>query len=109
MEDTKYLYGDKIVTYSPKKGLWVHYGFEHLGGPEVVDPYGVILDVLDEKPEIQADPKLDVVPEREEYTKKAPFLPHPGCFNVQEGNVSMMEALIKHWQDKPSAKKVTIQ
>ena len=109
LDDAHYLHGDKVVTFSPKKGLWVSYGFEHLGGPELIEPYEVIMTVLDDKPENCVDPKIDLVPERAEYTKQSPYLPHPGCFNIHDGSPAMMEAMLQSWRERIKPRTVTIQ
>lgn len=105
-EDKKFLYGEEIITFEPTKGLRVRYGFEHIGGKYVIEPYSTIIDILSDKPELWAIPNIDLVPEREAYLKNYTYLPHPGCYNTEEGAAALFEGMlaIKHQKET----KVTI-
>ena len=94
MEDGKYLYGDKIVSFQPQKGIWVFYGFEHIAGPYLVEPYGLVMSILNKSKDIMSLDKPELVPEREEYVKNPPHIPHPGIFNTEDGPAAYFEALI---------------
>lgn len=91
LQDKKYINGELIMTYQPNKPVWAHYSFEHIGGNYIVEPYPLINDIIINKKEIIADGKIDLIPERVEYTKKPPFLPHPGLFNLEFGVAAIME------------------
>ena len=97
-EDLKTGEGGQIVWFStndPKNKIYTRYGFEHISGPALTSPYSAILAIMSKKSEIWAESKTDLVPERAQYAKSAPFLSHPGCYNLEFGPAAAMEEIIK--------------